>query len=190
MINGTSPSGPARTALIVTIQAETLESTILGAGPIPTEDALNLANDPRTDLYAAIQAASGAIMKFGRSRRLASPLQKLALALRDGGFCVKPGCSAPWQRCDADHVIEWDDGGLTDIENLRHLCSTDCHPHRHETGTDMTRQRDGTWTVNGETLPPFRSWPPPTPTVHLPDSDAGLRLEDLTRAAGRSLTYA
>ena len=108
-------------------------------------------------------------MTFGRSRRLASPLQKLALALRDGGFCVKPGCSTPWHRCDADHIIEWDDGGLTDIENLRHLCRTDCHPHRHETGTEMTRQRDGTWTINNETLPPLPSWPPPRPTIHQPD---------------------
>ncbi len=188
VINGTSTGGTARTALIVTIQAETLESRILGSGSIPTEDALDLANDPRSDLYAAIQAADGAIMKFGRSRRFASPLQKLALALRDGGFCVRPGCSTPWQRCDADHIIEWDNGGLTDIENLRHLCSSDCHPHRHETGTDMTRQRDGTWTVNGETLPPFPS-PPPAP-MEPTDLDMQRQLEELNRAAGRPLAYA
>ena len=158
IINGTSNSG-IRTAMIVTMQAETWECNILGAGPIPVEDALKLVNDPRTDIYAAIQATDGAIMNFGRSRRLASPLQKLALALRDGGTCVKPGCEAPWTRCDADHIVEWDDGGLTDLVNLRLLDGDECHKHRHETGIGITRQPDGTWTVDGGEFPP---WPPPT----------------------------
>ena len=188
VINGTATGGSTRTAMVVTMQAETLECKILGVGPIPTEDALTLVDDPRTDLYAAVQATDGGIMKFGRSRRLASPLQKLALALRDGGFCAKPGCSAPWHRCDADHIVEWDDGGLTDIENLRNLCGCDCHPHRHETGAEMTRQRDGTWTVNGETLSPFPS-PPPAP-MEATDLDLQRRLEELDRAAGRPLAYA
>jgi hypothetical protein len=155
LINGTALGGQARTALIVTMQAETLRCNVLGAGPIPTQDALKLVDDPRTDVYAAIQATDGAIMKFGRSRRFASPLQKLALALRDGGFCTKPNCEQPWYRCDADHTKEWDAGGLTDIEELRLLCRCGCHKHRHETGQDHTRQRDGTWTVDNETLPAF-----------------------------------
>ena len=190
VVNGTATGGSARTALIVTMQAETLACKILGAGPIPTQDALHVADDPRTDIYAAIQGADGAIMKFGRSRRFASPLQKLALALRDGGLCTKAGCEAPWSRCDADHIIEWDNGGLTDIDNLRHLCGSDCHPHRHETGAAMTRQRDGTWTVDGETLPPFPPGPPSTPTADPPDPDMHRRLGELDRAAGRPLVYA
>ena len=157
--------GSARTALIVTVQAETLDANILGVGPIPTEEALGLVDDPRTDIYAAIQVAGGAMMKFGRSRRLASPLQKLALAVRDGGMCTRPGCSVPWNRCDADHVVSWDDGGLTDLENLRYLCTSDCHRHRHETATTATRQPHGTWTVDGEHFP---AWPiarSPAPNV-------------------------
>jgi HNH endonuclease len=155
LLNGTALGGQARTALIITMQAETLRCDIAGAGPIPTQDALKLVDDPRTDIYAAIQEADGAIMKFGRSKRFATPMQKLALALRDGGFCTKPGCEQPWYRCDADHVKEWDAGGLTDIEELRLLCRCSCHKQRHETGQDHTRQRDGTWTVDDETLPAF-----------------------------------
>ena len=189
VMNGTASGGSARTAMVVTMQAVTLECKILGVGPIPTEDGLTLVDDPRTDFYAAVQATDGGIMKFGRSQRLASPLQKLALALRHGGFCTKPGCSAPWHRCDADHILEWDDGGLTDIENLRHLCGCDCHPHRHETGAEMTRQRDGTWTVDDETLPPFPSWPPPAP-MEPNNLDMQRRLEELNRAARRPLAYA
>ncbi len=186
VMNGTATGGSTRTAMVVTMQAETLECKILGVGPIPTEDALTLVDDPRTDIYAAVQATDGGIMKFGRSRRLASPLQKLALALRDGGFCTKPGCCAPWHRCDADHIVEWDDGGATDIENLRHLCGCDCHPHRHETGAEMTRQRDGTWTVDNEVFPP---WPPPTPAVNAPDLESQHRLRQLCFAVGRPDPY-
>lgn len=162
IMNGTALGGQARTALIVTVKAETLEANIAGVGPIPVEDALKLVDDPRTDLYAAIQATNGAIMKFGRDRRLATHLQKLALVVRDGGFCTKAGCEQPWYRCDADHIDEWDSGGLTNIEDLRLLCRCSCHKHRHETGQDMTRQRDGTWTIDRETFPPL-PLPPPKP---------------------------
>lgn len=133
LINGTALGGQARTALIVTMQAETLRCNVLGAGPIPTQYALKLVDDPRTDIYAAIQET-------------------------DGGFCTKSGCEQPWYRCDADHIREWDSGGLTDVNELRLLCRCGCHKHRHETGQDHTRQRDGTWTVDNEALPAF----PPT----------------------------
>ncbi len=176
IITGTATGGAARTAMIVTMQAETLECQILGAGPVPTEDALNLINDPRTDIYAAIQGTDWAVMNFGRSRRLATPLQKLALALRDGGTCVKPGCEDPWDWCDADHDIEWDNGGLTDLVNLRLLSTNDCHKHRHETGTSITRQPNGTWTVDNEQFPPWpnRTTPaPPTPGAPTAPSTPG-----------------
>jgi hypothetical protein len=188
VVNGTAVGGSARTALIVTMQAETLECNILGVGPIPTRDALTLVDDPRTDVYAAIQATDGAIMKFGRSRRFASPLQKLALALRDGGFCAKAGCEQPWNRCDADHVDEWDSGGLTDIEDLRLLCRCGCHKHRHETGQDLSRQSDGTWSVDDETFPPWP--PPPVPPAPKPrslEADHGFR--QICRKLGRPDPY-
>ena len=139
------------------MQAETLQATLLGNGPIPTDDAVALVDDPRTDIYAAIQDTNGTILTFGRSRRLATPLQKLALALREGGICAHPGCDARWNRCDADHDPPWDNGGLTDIETMRLMCTREHHPHRHQTDTNITRQPNGTWTVNGETMP---SWPP------------------------------
>ena len=169
----TATGGPARTALIVTVQAETLEAHILGNGPLPTDDAIGLADDARTDLYAAIQTNNGAILKFGRSRRLASALQKLALALREHGTCAYPGCTTTWQRCDADHDPPWDQGGLTNIDKMKLMCTNGHHTHRHETGNNITRQPNGTWTVDNEpngtwtvnnepngTWPPTPGWPP------------------------------
>jgi hypothetical protein len=124
-------------------------------------------------------------MKFGRSGRFASPLQKLALALRGGGFCIKRGCGAPWTRCDADHITEWDNGGLTDVDEMRLLCGPDCHKHRDETGAGITRQPDGTWTVDGETFPPW----PPAPTGEIPEYEFRQRLRQLCFAAGRPDPY-
>jgi hypothetical protein len=49
----------------------------------------------------------GAVLHHGRARRFASPVQKRALAVRDGG-CVIPGCPAPPERCDVHHVIPWE----------------------------------------------------------------------------------
>ncbi len=181
-IIGTSSSGSPRTAVIVTMQAETLEAKILGGGPIPTQDALIVVDDPRTDIYAAIQATDGAIIKFGRSRRLASPLQKLALALREGGTCAHPGCAVPWNRCDADHDPPWDEGGLTNLETLRLMCTCEHHPHRHETGANITRQTNGTWSVDKEMLP---QRPPPRAATWRANSERRKCLRILHRAVGR-----
>ena len=197
----TATGGPARTALIVTVQAETLEAHILGNGPLPTDDAIGLADDARTDLYAAIQTTNGAILKFGRSRRLASALQKLALALREHGTCAYPGCTTTWQRCDADHDPPWDQGGLTNIDKMKLMCTNGHHTHRHETGKNITRQPNGTWTVNNEpngtwtvdnepikpwtvdnepikpwtvNNEPIKPWPPPPPGWPPDDDDISI----------------
>jgi hypothetical protein len=57
----------------------------------------------------------------GRASRYATREQRRALMVRDGG-CVFPGCDAPASWCDAHHVIPWDEGGTTDIDNLALLC--------------------------------------------------------------------
>lgn len=49
IVTGTAGTGSNRTAVIVTLQAETLDANLLGTGPIPTADALGLVDDPRTD---------------------------------------------------------------------------------------------------------------------------------------------
>ena len=157
-----SGSGTARTALIVTVQAETLQAEVLGHGPLPTDDAIDLINDARTDLYSAIQSADGAVMNFGRSRRFASALQKLALALREHGTCAYPSCDVPWNRCDADHDPPWDQNGLTNLDDMKLMCTHGHHTHRHETGNNITRQPNGTWTINNEPDEPR----PPTPPQH------------------------
>jgi hypothetical protein len=57
----------------------------------------------------------------GRTARTANPAQRRALATRDRG-CVIPGCAIPAEACQTHHLLEWAQGGGTDIDNLALLC--------------------------------------------------------------------
>ena len=60
-------------------------------------------------------------LAVGFSQRYATPAQRRALAVRDGG-CVHPGCTVRPERCIAHHIVHWRDGGPTDLPNLVLLC--------------------------------------------------------------------
>jgi hypothetical protein len=143
-----------RLGVVITINAETLEAAILGGGPLPFEDLGDVFRDVRTEFFAMIQGTNGAILNFGRNRRLATPLQKLAVAVRDGGRCIWIGCHVPWGRCDVDHDPPFESGGRTDVDQLRLMCHCDHHPHRHETGENVERDPSGQWVIIQQTGSP------------------------------------
>ncbi|MGA3255491.1 MAG: HNH endonuclease signature motif containing protein [Mycobacterium sp.] len=58
---------------------------------------------------------------LGRSRRVASPDQRVVLYATDRG-CTHPGCDVPGYWCEVHHVDEWATGGLTDINKLTLTC--------------------------------------------------------------------
>lgn len=64
---------------------------------------------------------TGDVLHLGRTRRLASYAQTLALAARDGG-CTFPGCSKSPKWCQRHHIVDWANGGKTDLPNLTLLC--------------------------------------------------------------------
>lgn len=64
---------------------------------------------------------NGVPLNVGRTRRLATPAQRRALAARDHG-CAFPHCDRPPAWCIAHHVLHWVDGGRTDLTNLVFLC--------------------------------------------------------------------
>lgn len=86
-------------------------------------------------LHPVIVNSLGVPIDMGRTVRLATPAQRRALTVRDGG-CVFPGCNAPAAWCDAHHVNHFEDGGPTDLNNLALLCR---HHHgiTHRTGWTM-----------------------------------------------------
>jgi len=69
----------------------------------------------------ALVSDGGAVLSLGRTERLFTDAQVVALAIRDGG-CIWPHCTAPPSWCDAHHVQFWRDGGGTDVANGALLC--------------------------------------------------------------------
>ena len=119
------------------------EAELIGTGTVPSsltsyyrcisEHAVILLNEDGEPLWK------------GRSVRLATPDQYVALVTRDRG-CVRCGASAGV--CDAHHMIPSGAPaeGETNIDNLVLLCG-DCHRWVHETNKTVTRNhKTGKWT--------------------------------------------
>lgn len=73
------------------------------------------------ELVPIVTDEAGAVLALGRTRRLASRAQRLALASRDGG-CTFPNCDRPAAWTEAHHVRPWQDGGTTDLDNMCLVC--------------------------------------------------------------------
>ena len=86
-------------------------------------------------------------LALGLAVRLATPGQRRALAIRDGG-CVFPGCDRPPGWCDAHHVQLYEQLGPTDLFNLALLCRYH-HGITHRRGWAMEPDPEGgfRWTT-------------------------------------------
>ena len=138
---------------------------VLGHGQLITAKSL-LAMACEARIVPVVFNDAGGVLAYGRTQRLATAHQRLALAARDGG-CSFPGCDRPAPWTEVHHVREWINDGPTDLDNLCLLCR---YHHR-------SFDRDG-WTVHIRNQTP--EWTPPpwldptqTPrrntTHHLPD---------------------
>jgi hypothetical protein len=79
---------------------------------------------------------------LGRSTRLFTPAQRIALNVRDQG-CTAEHCDRPPAWCEAHHDTPWSHGGPTDLTNARLLCTHHHHlaPRRPH---DLRHHPDGT----------------------------------------------
>ena len=79
-------------------------------------------------------------LNIGRRSRTIPPAMRRALKARDDG-CRFPGCSSH-RFCDGHHIVHWQNGGETSLDNLVLLCR---HHHRlvHEGGFDCRKSRSG-----------------------------------------------
>ncbi len=105
----------------------------------------------------------GVPLDLGQTVRLATPAQRRALAVRDGG-CVFPGCDAPVSWCDAHHVDWYEHGGPTDIANLALLCRRH-HGITHRHGWTMTTTPDQRLHLDHPQRPRAPQPTPPRPTA-------------------------
>ena len=79
---------------------------------------------------------------LGKSKRLATPAQRIVLHARDRG-CTRPGCTAPGYWCDAHHVDGWAAANSpTDVDTLTLACPPD-NRLIEETGWTTRTRADG-----------------------------------------------
>jgi len=116
-----------------------------------------------------IQFDHGDPIDVGRTQRLFTPRQRIALAARDGG-CVFPGCDRPPSWCEAHHITPWSRGGPTDIRDGVLLCR---HHHLliHDNRWEITRHGTHHLLIPPADIDPARTprpleRRPPIPTPH------------------------
>jgi hypothetical protein len=137
-----------------------------GYGPIPIDQANELAGVASSWLRLLTHPETGAILSVGRDRYTVPPDLRQWLRVRDG-TCRFPGCTRSAVACEIDHTIDWDGTGKTEHCNLAHTCAG--HHHlKHETDWRVTQNDTGvlTWTSptgRTYTTAPGNDLPAPVP---------------------------
>ncbi|MFI5624845.1 DUF222 domain-containing protein, partial [Nocardioides sp. NPDC051685] len=93
------------------------------------------------DLIPVVLGTDSEILDFGRTARLAYPIQHRALRLRDK-CCQAEDCDAPAAWTEAHHLKPWSQGGRTDLANMVLLCPGD-HRRIHDPNHTYERLPDG-----------------------------------------------
>jgi hypothetical protein len=146
-------TGGHRPQVVVTMTVDQLRADadgcaqIAGAAvrePISAGAARRLACDAR--IIPAVLGGPSEVLDLGREERTATPAQRRALALRDGG-CTAPGCDRPPDWCEAHHLVPWKRGGVTNIDELTLVCDRH-HDRAHQDGWLIRLGPDGrvVWT--------------------------------------------
>ena len=155
--NEDGPSQGTRLLLIAeydVISKELRKARLPDGTPIPAKKVRDLACD--AEVLPAIFRGASQPLDLGRARRIASPAQRIALVARDRK-CIGCGASASW--CQAHHIIPWQPGGPTDLDNLCLLCSR-CHHKVHDNGWRVRRTPTGQHSLRP---PPTQYGRPPRP---------------------------
>jgi len=106
---------------------------------LTTDQLLRIADE--ANIWPTIINQNGVPLALGRTQRLASKGQTMALIARDAG-CSFPGCTHPPQWCDRHHILDWILGGPTDLDNLTLLCRYH-HTHFLQKGWACRINTDG-----------------------------------------------
>lgn len=112
------------TATLADLSAAAGRAYTGGGTQIPIPTLLAMASDAHPYL-ALFRNPREIQLYYGRTRRTASPGQRLALHAIDRG-CTKPGCAAPAYHTQVHHAErDWQHGGNTDIDELTLACGCD-----------------------------------------------------------------
>lgn len=171
-VHGDAPrNGGDRPRIVVTINHERLltdcaRASLLDSGTEITAGELRmLACD--AEILPAVMGGPSEILDLGKARRLVSPQQRVALHLRDGG-CMFPGCDAPPNWCEAHHLVPWQRGGPTDLNNLALFCKTHHQLIEPDPHTPPEQQWQAEMGEHGycQIIPPTRVDPKQKPVLH------------------------
>ena len=89
-----------------------------------------------SELANRLLRESRRVLWVGREHRTVPPRLRRALEIRDR-HCAYPDCRVDVSRCHAHHIVEWENGGSTDLDNCILLCQR--HHHSvHEGGAKVT----------------------------------------------------
>ncbi|MEL0284917.1 MAG: HNH endonuclease signature motif containing protein, partial [Ilumatobacter sp.] len=111
--------------------------------PLPVQTVQRLCCE--ADVLPVVLRSTGEVLHVGRTARVATRAQRRALAALHR-TCAHPHCSAAFSRCQIHHVVPWEQGGRTDLDNLIPLC-TEHHHLVHEGGWSIELHDDRTITL-------------------------------------------
>ncbi|WP_420638415.1 DUF222 domain-containing protein [Candidatus Poriferisocius sp.] len=144
---------PQKTTLVVTAEWDPIhgvlqDAELIDGTPIEVEELRRLACD--ADIIPAIFGTDGQPLYLGRTQRAPNQAQRMALYARDQA-CVDCGLAA--QACDIHHILPWEHGGPTNIDNLVLLCPS-CHRKAHRDDQPKWHRRKPRPPVTHRHVPP------------------------------------
>lgn len=151
------------------IAANTTATATAATGPIDMALARHLAGDAVELVRVLTHPVTGQVVSVDR-RDATEPMRRF-LRVHDP-FCVWPGCNLPARRCQADHIVPWEAGGPTSLDNLQHLCQRH-HTMKHRPGFRVERRPNGGTVIRTPSGQLLETEPTLT---HLPGSRARTRV--------------
>jgi hypothetical protein len=154
-------SEPDRATVVVHARMSALDGELneceIEDGPaIDADAARRLACNARRQ--TVVEDRSGLPVRLGRVTREPPAWMVRHLKYRDGE-CRFPGCGSK-RFTQAHHIVWWEQGGRTDLENLVLVC-TFHHRLVHEYGWRVRREEDGTVSWFRREGEPYSAGPPP-----------------------------
>jgi hypothetical protein len=115
----------------------------------------------RAELIPVVLDGNGRALDVGRGSRLATEAQRQAVRAMHT-TCIHPDCDVAFDECRVHHVIPWEKGGKSELDNLVPLCESRKHHQLvHEGGWTLTitpdriatfTRPDGTTYWSGNTI--------------------------------------
>ncbi len=174
----TTPSGGDRqvkpgTNLAVLVDYDTLTNGLHEHGVCTTSNGIDLpvAEVRRlaceANIIPIVLDSHGVVLDEGRSKRLATDEQRLALRAMYA-TCAINGCDIPFDQCDIHHLKPWEPpaNGETNLDNLRPLCTAGPNHHAQWHRNGWTGYVDAHTGAPDHHLPRrHHRTPPPPPTT-------------------------